>query len=488
MDTKPNTFISSFDGEDVIMTVETVPEEAVKENYESDFEQELLDLEQRIEKDKEKIGKLDRKIDRLTNHADKVDYIVAASCGLLTGLIDAFFIGDAAQAQDLGKKPINEFVEHFARKQGYEGDNGLKGCIDFLEGKFKIPSDDIWKGAKIRVSASSHHLDDFAHHPTLIGLFCSILTQFTKVGYFQNRDGSLFKIAITEEGLIGETFWGKIGAGIIKWFGHLVSDVAGANSTAGAGMGIPGPFLSLAKELAALPGVKDSGLPNTLYHMFTDKNSHLTFDLRCEIGQSIPVLINICLVAVFYMIRRIVFAIRKYKAGEKVDIMEIIPSANRTYVRMLTIASGVFVATDMADAGIRSAINSGGNPAVAFASFVSRVNIVGVGQFAIALGRDLGMGLKKESARNKRMALYNELLALSDAKVAYEENGMWIEAKKTEKALVNLDAIAQESYKRMVDNWEEVRAGLASLSDKRDAIESHNPGLLGDMAAIMQKP
>lgn len=478
-----NTFISKYEGEDVILTVEMAPENEVVEQYQSDFDQEQAEIERIIEQKKTEIGTLDQKIDRLTNHADKVDYIVAASCGLLTGLIDAFFIGDATNAQELGKKPVNDFVEHFARKNGYTGDRGLKGCIDFLEGKFALPSDNSWKGMGKRISASSHHLDDYAHHPTLVGMICSVLSQFTKVGYFQNRDGALFKFAVTEEGLQGESFWGKIGAGIINWFTHLVSDMAGSSSTAGEGMGIPGPFLSLAKEVAALPGVRDTGLPNTLYHMFTDKNMHLSFDLRCEIGQSIPVLINVCLVTVFYMIRRIVFAIKKHNVGEKVSLREIIPSSNRTYTRMLTVASGVFVATDMADAGIRAAVNSGGNPAIAFASFVSRINIVGVGQFAIALGRDARMGIKREVARNKRMKLYSELLSLSNAKVALEEEGVWNEAKDTALAIARMDEVASESFRQLAESWEEIKADIKNLSDKRGSIENHNPGLLTEIAA-----
>ena len=47
----------------------------------------------------------------------------------------------------------------------------------------------------------------------------------------------------------------KILYGTVIWFFHLVSDVAGSSSTAGltGGTGIPGPLLSLAKEISAIP-------------------------------------------------------------------------------------------------------------------------------------------------------------------------------------------------------------------------------------------
>ena len=482
-----------FCNKDISAEIVVLPYELQHDDYIPYFEQELLEIEERIERSKKRIDKYDQKIDRLTNHADKVDYIVAASCGLLAGLIDAFFIGDSAHAHELGKTPVNDIVEKIAKKNGYRGQKGLEGSISFLERKFKSPSDDIWKGANAiitkaskdgvgkRISDYSHHLDDYSHHPTVIGLLCSVLTQFTEVGYFQNRDGVLFQFQITDKGLIGTSFWGKIGAGIINWFGHLVSDVSGSKTTPGAGMGIPGPFLSLAKELAALPGLRDTGLPNTLYHMFQDRNVGLSFDMRCEIGQSIPVLTNVCLVTVFYMIRRIVLAIRKYTSGETVSIKDIIPSKNRTYARMMTVATGVFVATDMADAGIRAAIKSGGNPALAFANFVTRINIVGMGQFAISLVMDANMGIKRELARNRRIKAYSELIALTNTKVAYEKSGVWIEAQKTEEALVKTDSLLLESMKVVADSWKEISRDFSLLSGKRDDIERHNPGLLEEL-------
>ena len=39
------------------------------------------------------IAKLSAEIDRLTNHADGLDYTVAVASGILTGLIDSFFVG-----------------------------------------------------------------------------------------------------------------------------------------------------------------------------------------------------------------------------------------------------------------------------------------------------------------------------------------------------------------------------------------------------------
>ena len=480
---RQETFKTRLKNEGMEAEFEILPFDSCSEDYESAF---LQEIQEKLEEAHEKLNKYDKSLDRLTEHADRVDYFVAASCGILTGLIDIFFIRDAQNASELGSKPVNSFVEHFARKMGYSGEDGLVGAIRSLEGKFGSPTDAIWKGTGI--NTSTHHLDDYSHHPTLVGLICSVLTQFTKVGYFQNRDGATFKISITNEGLIGETFWGKIGAGIINWFGHLVSDMAGSRVTPGAGMGIPGPFMSLAKEFAALPGIKDSGLSSTLCHMFKDHNANLCFDLRCEVGQSIPVLTNICLVTVFYMIRRIIFAIRAHNAGETVNLTDIIPSSSGTYARMMTIASGVFMVTDIADAGIEAAIKGGANPAISFADFACRVNIVGIGHFAIALGKDVSMGIKRERKRDQRIKLYNEIIALTNAKILCLEHGIWEEAKDSYKAIEILDQKAQKSYCLMAQNWNEITTDLSTLSEKREDIQRKNPGLLDDLEAELNRP
>jgi len=164
-----------------------------------------------------------------------------------------------------------------------EEDKAIEEYNDFcnhLENEFKIPSDNIWSGKNINISSKSHHLDDLAHHPTLVGLIASIITQFTEKAYFQNRFGKNFGLEITETGLIGNTVYEKILAGTVNWFYHLVSDMSGSNKTAGVGMGIPGPLLSLAKEFSMLPGINKTNLPKLLDKAFREYK----FDLRSELA------------------------------------------------------------------------------------------------------------------------------------------------------------------------------------------------------------
>ena len=119
--------------------------------------------------------------------ADKTDYIIAAASGILTGIIDSFWVGEfsLSEAQDWGHSKANRFVLKVAQIKGYEK-NDLEGAIKYLEKNAPMPSDQltsIWGGGL------QHHFRDFAHHASIIGLVFSILTQFTGLSYGTNTEG-----------------------------------------------------------------------------------------------------------------------------------------------------------------------------------------------------------------------------------------------------------------------------------------------------------
>lgn len=65
-----------------------------------------------------KIESLNEDIDRLTNHADGIDYTVAVSCGILCGIIDSLFVGefDYEGALKKSQDKVNEYVKKKAEK------------------------------------------------------------------------------------------------------------------------------------------------------------------------------------------------------------------------------------------------------------------------------------------------------------------------------------------------------------------------------------
>lgn len=137
-------------------------------------------------------------IKALTPECDKYDYILAASSGALCGLIDVFLVGKP------GESPLGEITDKwfadrtisFAKFCGYSGDNtSLSSAIGYLEKQFKIPYDQSVGGGIFRdlinLTPSNHHFKSLGHNPTLLGLFFSILNQFTNTSDFVSN-GELY--------------------------------------------------------------------------------------------------------------------------------------------------------------------------------------------------------------------------------------------------------------------------------------------------------
>lgn len=346
--------------------------------------------------------------------ADKTDYLIAISSGAISGLIDSCFVGKFSieRANEWGGKKTNEFVIKVANLKGYKGEE-LSGAIAFMERKFPIPADS--KTAEFG-GGLQHHLRDFSHHFSLCGLMCSIFTQFSSKVIGTDTNGKLLIDDLDDKRHIGKNFAEKVLFGIVHWFFHMVSDMDGSKSTAGKGTGIPGPILSLIKKASVLPCFRDrkigekeirvwvSKLFNGTLLAKRDKNGKIIetvkFDLRSEIGilqelgrQSVPVLINECLVRSMYFLRRLNIAISEAEVHsvsdlKDIDTAEILPFNNRVIRRMVTVASGTFLAVDSVDAAIKSAIkNKGMNPKF-LVDFAVNINYVGIGRFVIACKAD----------------------------------------------------------------------------------------------------
>ena len=142
-----------------------------------DIDAAIKDIDNCLNITNKKIEALNSEIDRLTNHADGMDYIVAVVSGILAGAIDSIWVGDFSldRANEYGDNKVNNFVIKIAQKAGYTGDD-LNGAVKYLEKNYAIVAD---KATNDFGGGLQHHLRDFSHHPTLIGLFFSMLTQFT---------------------------------------------------------------------------------------------------------------------------------------------------------------------------------------------------------------------------------------------------------------------------------------------------------------------
>ena len=144
----------------------------------------ILDLDDRMAKNQVVIDELNLDIERLTNHADGFDYAISVCSGVLCGFIDSFYVGEFnfSELKADANKHANKFVEKYAKLNGWDGNRGLKSAVEFLEKKFPVDQDNVWKDTGIS-STRLHHLEDLAHHPTPCGLLFAILVSFLDVQF-----------------------------------------------------------------------------------------------------------------------------------------------------------------------------------------------------------------------------------------------------------------------------------------------------------------
>lgn len=445
--------------------------------------------------------------DNRTNASRRVDYLLAAGCGLIAGAIDSLWVKkfDFDRAREWGGEQINEFVMAVAKMDPKYKGNDIKSAIRFLEKKFPFVGDRVTNefGGGLQ-----HHLRDFSHHMSLGGLAFSLLTQFTEKVYGTDQHGALMVVPVADEELIGKTVEEKLMLGVVLWFFHMVSDMAGSSGSAGKGTGIPGPVLSLMKQLSALPLFKDAMADEASFRKMLSKLFNGTllktvdeegkkiyrrFDLRAELGiahelarQSVPVVVNECLVCVCYAARRLYTMcssgeVHDFKSLLSVGIDALLPHGSPLGTRMVTIATGVFSLTDMADGMIRAVVHGGGkiNPKMV-SDFLLHVNVVGVVRFVFAVHTDYRVHAEAKKEAHSRSKLYEqgngygddpsvmrffELdMAQVNAMVSIEYQATRLDIERTK------DKKAREEKEHEFQKWENDNCSENTLLDQEELI------------------
>lgn len=485
----------------------------------------------------DKIAFLNADIDRLTSHADGLDYVSAVVCGAVTGILDAAFVGewDFAGAKSDTYKKINDNVISFAKKQPdyqlycsctLEGKGGprrspkdpnrLGTAIEYLEWKFHLPGDGAYSGGKYGIDGNTHRLDDLCHHPTLVGLVACVLVQFGGSTLYVNKYGEAINLEVTvnEYGnFVGKSPAAKLFAGVLNWFltcagtlknrrGHLMSDVA-------TSAGLPGSFLSLIEELASLPCFRNESFLLDLRNAFVNgigkgknqidfgpfnaifEGAQSKWDISTEQAavhelrrQALPVILNEILVRGVYFIRRLVWELKEKNDVKAVEWGKVLPFNNRTIVRMMTVAAGTFTAVDMADAAAHAATRSVDGTTF-LSNMLLRVNFIGVGRCALAVAADAGMGISRAVKREQRIRLQEQEIFLLDAKVYYKQAQMWIAAEEAGTALEEAYAMVEETARAYAQTAAEVKQSMERIGELLPEVTAKNPGLDEELLDIL---
>lgn len=493
----------------------------------------LLNVDNQLEIAKKKLDELNAEIKKLTNEADALDYAVAVISGVIAGMIDSFFVGET----EIDKEKIEKIL---VKKYHTANDNAFSHKN--VDGN--------------RISSPLYHrLDDLAHHPTPLGLVASILARYFRlVIYIDGSDGkphifgadkpSNDVVWKTEKEQLIKAWVGAILGGICLWLvtmaenkydednaekmpeplkkmvkaigkaplvieilksidlwvGHMMSDVS-------TPQGIPGIFLSLLKEISVLPGLRSTNLPVFVDGLY-NKGAHNLSEWGGVVfanakKQSVPVLINEAIVRVFYFVRRLVIGYKNQGNFMDLDWNTVIPFANRTVERMITISSGTFVAMDLVDAAVRSATNATSvDPVTFFSNMLLRVNFVGVGRFAIAIVTDIGMGIRKTKKEQERSRVLDEMIHLTNVKVYYREadlmcsfaelydnmsqvysveSDMWKQVENTQESMDLLYAQIRDTGKLYVEAIEKMDECFDDITTLLPRVEEMNPGVLEEI-------
>ena len=297
---------------------------------------------------------------------DKYDYLIATGCGVVAGLVDSFFVGMPGESKLGGwtDAQVDKAVMGFGKICGWNPRAGkeksISSAIGFFERHYSVNYDQknsTEVDGLFKMAPKNHHMKSLAHAPDIIGLFFSILNQFTGTATFLDN-GQLITIQTDTQELQGHDFLSKLFCGTVNSFCHLMSDVAGSSGGRGKengsrGSGIVIPFYELFGlcDFGSFQVGKDK---NTLAVLAT-KAFQGGYDARWGLTMSIPVVL--CDLSI-----RFIWSVRCF-FGKKKPLVECVPSQKYPDLRMmLLIGNGSLCLVDVVDAGIRS----GGNALVFF--------------------------------------------------------------------------------------------------------------------------
>lgn len=365
---------------------------------------------------------------------DKYDYLVAVACGAIGGMIDIFLVGAPGDSK-LGKwtdAQVDNAVKGFAKMSGWnpkEAQNGnVASAIGFLERKFKVNYDQRYNsdvGNLFNMNTKNHHMMSLSHSPDIVGLFFSVLNQFTSTSSFI-ANGQIITVNTETFELQGNNFISKLFCGIANWFGHVMSDMAGSSGgrgNAGRGTGVVMPFYELFQFCKF--GKFDVGKDKQDLATIATRAFQEGYDFRFGLALAIPVVITDLSI-------RLIWSLRRYFQYGK-PIKECIPTSKHADLRiMLLFGNGTLCVMDGIDASIRS----GGN----YLAFFMRLNLVAWFRFVTLVLKEVCIRVGISNALQKNIEAYKRI---NEALLSY--------LRELEKLDIELFKKETEAYINVVD-------------------------------------
>lgn len=348
----------------------------------------------------QQISETEESIRALSPDCDKLDYILAASSGALCGMMDIYKQGTSKNTSvvKIGVSAIERVIIWFATRTCPDAHpDNVKEAILALEDKFLIPNEQILVlSDNMNPREKIQQLKSFARNPNLLGLFFSVLDQFVDTARLDS-DSVLISIPIMPDpdDPKSPSFLGNVYQGFVEWMKYTISCERAYLESIEAetwGLGIPSPLGTWLKDAAKIIKPKlepkihewEEALEKLARKIFEEYLKDYDFQ-----AQMLQVLLNEMIVRLVYAIRRLIHYLQDTPEEERsFERMWAAcePFSNATVKRMETVAHGTFCLVDTADAAIRASLSSvvGGAPQFA-EEFLLRLNIIGLGRFAVSL-------------------------------------------------------------------------------------------------------
>lgn len=376
------------------------------------------------------------------DRCDKYDYLIAVTCGTIGSLVDVFLVGSPAESK-LSKwadDQIDNSVKAFAKLCGWspraEKSDSVASAIGFLEKKFKVNYDQRHSADvnnQFVMSTKNHHMKSLAHSPDIIGLFFSILNQFTSTSTFIS-EGRMITINTENFELMGTNVISKLFCGVVNWLGHIMSDIAGSSGSrgnSGRGTGIVIPFYELfgfCKFGKFNVGSDKQDLATIAIRAFQEG-----YDFRFGLAMAIPVIITDLSIRLIWSLRR------RFQYGK--PLRECIPTQEHPDLRIMILCGNASLCIiDGVDAGLRSGAN--------FLAFFMRLNLIAWFRLVVLVLKELYIRLGLPASLQEHLDSYKRI---NEALLSYlrELKQIDIEAFKRE----------TEEYNYIIDRFREVKNG-----------------------------
>ena len=337
---------------------------------------------------------------------DKYDYLTAVACGVLGGLIDILLVGEPGNSV-LGAwtdEQVNHAVVSFAKIMGWKQTGNP---VLYLEDVFHVNYDQRHSGdvdGLFTMAPANHHMKSLAHSPDIIGLFFSILNQFTDTSSFL-VNGRIIHVSTDTYELHGSNFISKIFCAIVNWFGHLMSDIAGSSDSmkkGNRGSGIVIPFYELFGmcNFGEFSVIKKQGedqnhviIKKTLAEIATMAFQQ-GYDFRFGMAQAVPVIITELAIRLIWALRR--------RFQYNMPLKECMPSKRHATLRvMILIGDGTLCVMDGIDAGIKS----GGNALL----FFMRLNLAAWFRFIMLVLKEVCIRIGLQGSIDRVLEAYKRI-------------------------------------------------------------------------------